>query len=420
MLQKRHTYSCNLTYTVDVCNKKDENTPRIIRKAILAIRKYSIFLYKGIFIMKKTLAVAAVMAAFAGSAMADVSIYGRMDTGFAYDRAGDVDSFTMQTGQSTGNRWGVKGSEKIGDMTVGFQLEQGFNGDDGTASASTRAFHREARVFVKGAYGEFAMGRFGTLDSGAGSYNIYGGLTPFGTGWGDVGGAGTVLFGQDTRRDNAVAYVSPEFGGVKLHAMAAAANAGEGTYENDRYYAAALTYKAGGMNAALIASYRDYANDVNADEGIDDAVVLTAGLNFKLAAAKVYVTAQYFNGLDYAESVAAVEEDLGCPDTDNDDVEAAEAVPAYHGVKGYGLVLGAEAPLAGGTLYGMVGYNDSKDVEGENDYNVHQVGFGYQYPLSKNVYLYTAAGYVNEIVKVDGDEDHTEAVQVNGGLVVKF
>lgn len=353
--------------------------------------------------MKKTLAVAAVMAAFAGSAMADVSLYGRMDTGFAYDRAGGEDSFVMATGQSTGNRWGLKGSEKIGDMTVGFQLEQGFNGDDGTASASARAFHREARVFVKGAYGEFAMGRFGTLDSGAGSYNIYGGLTPFGTGWGDVGAAGTVLFGQDTRRDNAIVYVSPEFSGVKLHAMAAAANDGEGTHENDRYYAAALTYKAGALNAAFIASYRDYANDINNDEGIDDGMVLTAGVNYKFSAAKLYATAQYFDGLDYAESVAAV-----------------EAVPAYHGVKGYGVVLGAEAPMAGGTLYAMAGYTDAKDVEGENDYNVHQVGVGYQYPLSKNVYLYSAAGYVNEIVKVDGDKDHSEAVQVNGGLVVKF
>ena len=64
--------------------------------------------------MKKTLAALAVLGAFAGSAMAaDVTLYGALDTGFEYihtKTTGDkaVDTFDMQTGWDTGNRWGLK------------------------------------------------------------------------------------------------------------------------------------------------------------------------------------------------------------------------------------------------------------------------------------------------------------------------
>ena len=83
--------------------------------------------------MKKTLAALAVLGAFAGSAMAaDVTLYGALDTGFEYihtKTTGDkaVDTFDMQTGWDTGNRWGLKGSEDLGNgYKVGFKLESGF------------------------------------------------------------------------------------------------------------------------------------------------------------------------------------------------------------------------------------------------------------------------------------------------------
>ena len=64
--------------------------------------------------MKKTLAAVAVLGAFAGSAIAaDVTLYGRIDTGVGYshidaDQAtvADVDSFEMKSGQQSGSRWG--------------------------------------------------------------------------------------------------------------------------------------------------------------------------------------------------------------------------------------------------------------------------------------------------------------------------
>lgn len=109
--------------------------------------------------MKKTLAALAVLGAFAGSAMAaDVTLYGALDTGFEYKHTKStgekaVDKFDMQTGWDTGNRWGLKGSEDLGNgYKVSFKLESGFNGDDGTMGQSGRLFGREAGLTLSGPF----------------------------------------------------------------------------------------------------------------------------------------------------------------------------------------------------------------------------------------------------------------------------
>ena len=105
--------------------------------------------------MKKSLTALAVLGVFAGSAMAaDVTLYGALDTGFEYfhkkttkfDGSSEKsDTFDMQTGWDTGNRWGLKGSEDLGNgYKVSFKLESGFNGDDGTMGQGSRLFGREA------------------------------------------------------------------------------------------------------------------------------------------------------------------------------------------------------------------------------------------------------------------------------------
>ena len=89
---------------------------------------------------KKSLIAVAALSALAGSAMAaDVQIYGRIDTGLRYSQVDydvptvdDKTTFEMATGNSTGNRVGIKGSEDLGNgLTVGFVLENGFDADTG-------------------------------------------------------------------------------------------------------------------------------------------------------------------------------------------------------------------------------------------------------------------------------------------------
>ena len=138
--------------------------------------------------MKKTLVAAALLGTFAASAFAapSVTMYGLIDTGIYYNhyRADDgktssTDTVSMKSGQNSGTRWGLKGTEDLGTAKVSFILENGFNDDDGTADNSGRLFGREASITVSGAYGSLTAGRVGKLVSTAGSTAMGGGaFTP--------------------------------------------------------------------------------------------------------------------------------------------------------------------------------------------------------------------------------------------------
>ena len=106
--------------------------------------------------MKKTLAALAVMGAFGATSAfaADVTLYGLVDYGFNYQHIdGDqpgvdaADNFKMMSGQNSGSRFGLKGTEDLGNgLKVIFQLENGFNGDDGTFNTDGKLFDRQATL----------------------------------------------------------------------------------------------------------------------------------------------------------------------------------------------------------------------------------------------------------------------------------
>ena len=134
--------------------------------------------------MKKTLAAVAVLGAFAGSAMAaDVTLYGKVDLGLQYtnmqNEAGvdgaDRDSYSMDSGNGSASRWGLKGSEQISEnLTVGFNLEDGIKADTGETGDM---FDRVAMLYVDTNYGKLSMGRFGALDSGTGPIDMVAGFS---------------------------------------------------------------------------------------------------------------------------------------------------------------------------------------------------------------------------------------------------
>ena len=132
--------------------------------------------------MKKTLAAVAVLGAFTGSALAaDVTLYGKIDMGLQYQntKADSVtellpggeyvqdtikeDSLGLNSGLNSSSRFGIKGSEQISEgLTVGFQLENGFSGDDGKFSQDDdQIFGRESRLYVQTDFGTLHMGRMG-------------------------------------------------------------------------------------------------------------------------------------------------------------------------------------------------------------------------------------------------------------------
>src|SRR5690606_40946819 len=66
----------------------------------------------------------------------------------------------MRSGGRNGNRWGLRGSEDLGNgLKAVFQLESGFNISSGRPSDSTRLFNRTAMVGLAGTWGQLSFGR---------------------------------------------------------------------------------------------------------------------------------------------------------------------------------------------------------------------------------------------------------------------
>ena len=359
--------------------------------------------------MKKTLAAVAILGAFAGSALADVTVYGNVDGALVYKHAASgADTVQMKSSGQETTLVGFKGSEKISeDLTVGFKLEAAFNLDTGDG-ASNDLFKREALVYAKTAYGEFGFGRTGSLGASTGSYAFMGsGNTGWGGGVHDVLDNGFILKGKASRQDNAITYVSPKMGGVTLYAQVASAeNAGdEYTHKADRYYAVGARYAAGAFNAGLVVTQQDYNNGlIKAVDGSDDALVVSGYANYNFGVAKVALAAQYYDGIKAAKEVAAT--------------NTAAAVPATAGIEGYGLTAAVVAPVAGGTATFGLGYGESEAVVGTAEEEYIAVGAKFLYPFSKQTGLYTGVGYTTTNDKVA--DTSAEALTAHVGLYHKF
>ena len=372
---------------------------------------------------KKSLAAVAVLGAFAGTALAaDVQLYGVVDLGVNWtqvDKNGTkTDSFGLQSGQNSGSRFGLKGVEDLGNgYKVGFILENQFSADDGTLDENSRLFHRESLLFVQSAWGELSFGRTGGLDAGTGRYNLMGsGASAIGTGWDKVGDSRVALMGTGDRMDNTITYKSPDFAGFNVYAQASLKKDNvtdldhtgvEGSSDADRYYAVAATYGVGALKTGLVYSQTDYSRvTVNTQTGSDDTShVISAFANYDFGMVKPMVAVQYWDGgLNVASGDKHFKNDGGL-------------------TKGYGMVVGATAPLFGGSFKATVGYNDYEDLADVKtfDGNNLMLGAAYEYPLSKRTSVYTAAGY-SQIEKdmVGGDKDKTKTQEVMFGMVHKF
>lgn len=384
---------------------------------------------------KKSLIAVAALSALAGSAMAaDVQIYGRIDTGFRYqnvdyDVAGESDksSFEMVSGNYSGSRVGIKGSEDLGNgLTVGFVLENGFDSDDGSFDSNEDLFGREALLYLEGDFGKVGFGRMGILNSTAGSFAI-GNFTPWGTGWGAVGDQ-SLIFGASigSRWDNMISYRSPEFAGFQIHAQYSNGSNTyveglmheEGKTTTDRYYAIGATYKVGGLNLIGIVDSVNEKHVRGDAEEPDDTLRVTIGGSYDFGVVKPYLSAAYFKDAtmkSWLDSYASGE---------------TPAIGRYlkGDWDGYGVILGGSAPLVGGTAHMTVGYMDAEEqdeAEGHTaDLSRITFAIGYEYPLSKRTTVYADAGYFKdkfEWGKWEGAKDvEPEGYQAAVGMIHYF
>lgn len=371
--------------------------------------------------MKKTLAAVAVLGAFAGSALAaDVQLYGIVDLGVGYNHVDvdglgdkqDIDTFQMKSGQASGSRWGIKGTEDLGNgLTVGFILEDGFDADTGSEDKTKVMFNRESSLFLEGGFGKVAFGRMGSLNNGQSSWAKVGMINAFGTSdWGNYSVQVGNVMATAAQWDNMVAYQTPDFAGFKVYAQyGMGTNDNENESRSDRYYALGATYNNGpfaGYFAVDSINYQtaDLAAGVDADN-IDDSLTVTLGGSYDFEVVKVYLGAQYFDEVKLSKL--------------NGVVNAIDGVVATADkVKGYGITLTGDAPLWGGKAMFGIGYTDAESADSYEDANVngsidlqrYVVSVGYDYPFSKRTDVYAVASYMQDswerksgATKVEGD-----------------
>ena len=381
--------------------------------------------------MKKSLLALALLGAFTASAFAEpsVTLYGRIDTGLVYthknldNTAGSTDTFSMDSGVTTGSRWGLKGSEDIGNAKVGFVLESGFNSDDGTSGQNNRLFGREAQVNISGAYGTLYAGRLGSIASDNGTLGYLGDVSAFPSAYGFVGnqqGSTGTAYG---RYDNTLAYETPTFGGLQGAIMYSfkgdatvsdsnpkeVANARENSGDADRYLAAGLRYKAGKAAVVLTGDMTMYSNDVNnVYHDVDNGYSFILGGNYDFGVAKVFAKATYFdNQVNVIDSFSLIKD------------ARALSTPQALALKGWGAEISTAVPAFGGAFLGTVGYRDAKDVDnGSYKFKRWNAAVGYTYAFSKRTNVYGLAGYAQE--KANALDRKASGAQVGFGLVHKF
>ena len=361
--------------------------------------------------MKKTLAAVAVLGAFAGSALAaDVQLYGIVDTGVRYlhtdldvaDPNYDAeDTFSMESGMASGSRWGLKGTEDLGNgLKVGFILEDGFTSDDGAEKGEM--FDRESSLFIEGSFGKFAMGRIGSINGGVSSWAKHGVMSAFGTSWGDYSAQADNIFGGAGQWDNMIAYETPDFAGFKVFAQyGMGSNGNENESSSDRYYAIGASYANGPLSLYLAVDSINYQTakvtlpdgvNMNIDD-IEDSLSIRFGGNYDFEVAKLFAGVAYFDEARLSSFNGPAENFTG-------------KNASWVKIKGWSIGVSGSIPVAGGNILVGAGYMDAEGADSMKNQIVENaeisrwvVSAGYDYPFSKRTDVYGVFTYMQDSVE---------------------
>lgn len=368
---------------------------------------------------KKTLAGLAVAGLFSGAAMAaDVNVYGVVDLGLMYNHtkseAGTTadaitttkdDSLTMESGMNAGSRFGLRGSEDLGNgMTVSFKLENGFSADSGKLSHDGRLFGREASLTLAGAFGQVSFGRMGGVASAAGTYDyVFANGDAFDGFDNGIGGLVT-----SSRYDNMITYQTPEFAGMKVLAQysfknntVAGAEGEEGKTTTNRYASLAAVGQYGNLNLVAAYELQNVRHDSKVQEFPEDQHTFYVGANYDFGVTKLFGMGQVFQGVRSLNGIDALSTD---------------------GIDGFGLTVGAQTPVAGGLLTTSVYYangDDSLHAESRES-TYYGLAARYEYSLSKRTTAYAGAGYAKQEAEFNKTSNTLVDYQLDKDLVQAY
>jgi predicted porin len=163
---------------------------------------------------KKIIALAvAALASSAAFAQTNVTVYGAVDVGQAFVKSSGTNNNQSTVGRldSNSSHIGFKGVEDLGNgLKALFQYETGFSADNAGALAGGR----DTYVGLAGGFGTVVAGNLThPLRAMGAKVELAPGASGFGTTMSVTGTIGGVQTGADNRASNAIAYVSPSFGG---------------------------------------------------------------------------------------------------------------------------------------------------------------------------------------------------------------
>jgi predicted porin len=309
-----------------------------------------------------------------------VTIYGKMDVGYAHVQGsnGAVPSPTptdlVESGQLSGSRLGFKATDELvpGQLNALFLVEAGVSLDTGT-STGAQLFGRQAYAGLDGPWGKVTAGRHQSP-----GYYLQADVDPF-----EIGTVGNIenLLKRQSRVDNSVQYVTPALAGLEATALWSQSRAGSETPGNrgdTPGFSGGLRYRLGPVLAA-VAYYQDRNRTTHLTTRIGNA-----GATWDLGVVKLHAAGGFYRLSDDTAKQSSV--------------MAGVTVPV---------------PVVGGSVRASYSHlwEDAAPGAGASKYAV-----GYVYPVAKRTDAYLALAHIQNERSGTKTLDITDAIAKAAGV----
>ncbi|MDQ7982052.1 porin [Paraburkholderia sp. SARCC-3016] len=237
-----------------------------------------------------------------------VTLYGSIDEGLQYtSNVNGKHNVETESGQDSGDRWGLKGNEDLGaGLKAIFQIENGFNLNNGKLNNGGRIFGRQAYVGVQSA-------TIGTVTAGRQYDPLVDMLGPLTANGNWAGSLLSHVYDNDNtdntiRVSNSIKFASNKYAGFSFEGMYGFSNEAGGFADN-RLYGLAAQYEAGSVT--LVGAYLQVNGgaDTNPNGAVSSAdtdftasrtQIFGAGINYALSSAAIVgfiYTHSYYNNV---------------------------------------------------------------------------------------------------------------------------
>ncbi|RQQ45038.1 porin [Burkholderia stagnalis] len=313
---------------------------------------------------------AALLVCAGAHAQSSVTMYGIVDEFVQYVNTGKGYTAAMGSSGEWASRFGLKGSEEIGSgLKVNFQLENGFNPNDGSMASPSQMFNRQAWIGISGNWGEFRMGR-----QNSPVFYDQGYLDAFGASTQASGFSNLMTY--VVRTSNTISYQSPVVAGLQAGLYVGFGTEG-GLRSGGSSYQADLQYNQGPIAAAV--AWQAVRN--RASNSTDTAI--EAGASYQIGKATIFAGWNASRWTDIGLNVRV------------------------YGISGkYQITPASMAALGVAMLRDQTAANN----------HARQISAMYQYDLSKRTSLYATISYLDN----RNEASYTLAGSANPGLPLAY